>query len=333
MVVVHHAPADVGVVHNLVPVFAGAEAAVGRRVAVVLATEQDAVGTSAQVAFAREDTQFEDGLGAVLLRPGSNPLARRIKLVDAAVDDVGKSRGSRGVVVHIHIDLTQDGLVRVVVDVAEDLLLGQQRGRRVQVGENLGIDLFHRVALELGTGVDGFRDHGDAEGRLVHIVRLAVHTHQVEVHQGAGGIGLAEDVVETGGSGSFRLEFFDIDDDVVGLKQAVVYLRPDAEVGVRDLRVGEIVHIRTRVAGRVDGEVTAPGIAEEHKVLAVVARRGHFAHQAVHHNLGIRLTGDAGRRVRLVARGDIQETFAGNERQRAEERKDDCYFFHCSFLL
>ena len=149
MVVVHHAPADVVVVHDLVPVFAGAEAAVRRGVAVVLAAEEDAVGAAAQVAFTRVDAQFEDGLGTVLLRPGSHPVAGFVEAVHAAVDDIGEARGRRSIVVHIHIHLAQDGLVRVVVDVAEDFLLGQQRSRRVEVGDDLRIGLFHRAALEL----------------------------------------------------------------------------------------------------------------------------------------------------------------------------------------
>ena len=319
MVVVHHAPADVVVVHDLVPVFAGAEAAVRRGVAVVLAAEEDAVGAAAQVAFTRVDAQFEDGLGTVLLRPGSHPVAGFVEAVHAAVDDIGEARGRRSIVVHIHIHLAQDGLVRVVVDVAEDFLLGQQRSRRVEVGDDLRIGLFHRTAFELRAGVDRLGDDGDAGGRLVHVVRLAVEAHQVEVDQGAGRIGLTEDVVERGRSGPFGFHRLEVLDEVVGLEQAVVSLRPQTGIGVRGLRVGEVIHIGARVTGRVDGEVTAPGVAEEHEVLAIVARRCHLAHQAVDHHLGIRLARDAGRGVRLVTGRYVQESFAGDESQHTAE--------------
>ena len=96
--------------------------------------------------------------------------------------------------------------------------------------------------------------------------------------QGAGRISLAEDVVERGRSGPFGFHRLEVLDEVVGLEQAVVSLRPQTGIGVRGLRVGEVIHIGARVTGRVDGEVTTLGVADHQEGLAVVARRGHFAH-------------------------------------------------------
>ena len=273
-----------------------------------------AQGTRAEVTLARVDGNLEDGLATELAAPGSHPVGRRVKRILATVDNILEAGKCGALVVHVLVDLAEQHLVRVVVEVAARHRLRQQRCRLVQVGEDLGVGFLHRVAEQLGRSVDLLGDHRDAIAVLIHVVRLTIDAHQVEVDQRADGQGLAQDVVEILGRGLI-LHLLDVVDDVVGLQQAVVARGPEAPIRAAGRRVVEIVERITRVTAGIDGHVTALRIAVEHEVAAVVAGGTHLVDQSVQHDLCIVHAGQAGRRVSLVGRSHVEETLAGSERQ------------------
>ena len=125
---------------------------------------------------------------------------------------------------------------------------------------------------------------------------------------------------------SFILQGTDILDEVVYLHQHKETLRPKSAERIGRSRMVERVQAVQAAAGRINGQVSATGIAVEHQVAAVQGHTGQAAHNAVQGHLGIIRRTDCLGGIGGTGRLHVQKIVAGHG-QHTGNNKDN-YSFH-----